>query len=276
MKKSENIGHTLVELLVVLGVLLIMIGTFLPIYITFQEKTRVKSAISNLVMMKKALNDLSTTCRGFPISLTQATCQPPAQGITGAFLQRIVDKDSCKGSPDISQVYIWPSCKPCEGTGLGDMVGLASKKSTTVAKNGLCEPACENNNSCFSYHNYNSNKVFLQVPGDPCSPTLPNTGSAVGWNYKLLVDAALPMDHPVGVLCGFTSRRGNKTVRIVINTAGFYAGVKVKEGGAIFNIDGSFLPNGGCSCGPYCEDSLSGQSGCCSPCEGLPGIGYKY
>lgn len=265
MKRIRNEkGFTIIELLIVLLVLAALAAIFTPQYYKFAANQRVRGAIRALNEVKKGINDLSTECRGMPL-----------RGDTSDqdnFLQ-LVDLKECGINPNIntSEMLIWRGGDntTCEGNSLGKIMAVEGENS-----NAFCIPVCEyGETGCGRSIGSSMTELFTRVQGDPCTPSYPAySGGSPGWNYNLLTGA--PTQKPVSVICGITT--GHKTpVKIVFNTSGVYNGVAVRAGSAVFDINGSTLPNQ-CPCGPWCENMATGEKGCCDDCWGQTGIGYKF
>jgi prepilin-type N-terminal cleavage/methylation domain-containing protein len=289
MKKlRDSSGYTVIEMLVVLGVLSIFATIMLFSYYNYMSRTRVKTAIREIILIKKGLNNMANVCQGFPIR--------EAADVTDMnSILPIIDLTECQGALRPENDYnptVYPTDRPCTGDSLGTEVSHAfagSGLSTLYHSSTLCRSSCASNDKgCISGMNENFHSVFITVAGDDCSPNYGGTSGSEfpgsympGWNYVLLHDngGTAGLDKPVGVICGFALGVHNTTVKIVVNTGGHYQGKDIPEGAGMLDIDGGDLPTP-CPCGPWCQDTSSGREGCCGDgnCQNPPvvSVGYKF
>jgi type II secretory pathway pseudopilin PulG len=259
-------GTTIMELIVVVIIMATLAMVFTPSYFSYLARTRVKTAIREIITLKKSLDSMATVCGGYPIRISPSD---------SAEFYPILDIYECGASSDpLNRApKIWPKENICTSTSLSSEL-LQSSKSVAgiVTASGLCNSSCTlGDQTCYHRMGNNFQDAFVTVTGQKCSPVF---GSFTpGWNYSLLTGNA--RDKPVGVICGIAL--GYKTqVKIVVNTSGFYNTKKVADGTGVLDIDGTPL-SPACLCGPYCEDLTSGKpGGCCSSCWGQKGIGYSY
>jgi hypothetical protein len=310
--RSQRGAVKFMELLVVMAIILIVIGIVLPSYQTFLGRTRTKTAIRNLITIKKSLDTMSNVCRGYPMRSNDIDVAEDINDL--ASMQRIIDLTECDGvgDPNAAGPIIFPKQNVCLGAGIGQeiMPGNPAGTGSKYSSSGLCVSTCEwDDKPCLKELGHGFTSVFASVAGEPCSPDygMPAgseyTGSFMpGWNYNLLYDGypltptagnltVNPRDKPVAVICGM-ARGLNEPVKVVINTSGFYSaggavapGMNpgaVPDGSGMYDIDGTVLPNS-CPCGPWCEDTSTSpaRQGCCAPCTDAAGgyhagIGFKY
>ncbi len=290
----KNKGFTMLEILIVIGIILTLSAIFTTGYTQYVAKQRVKNSIRNILVLKKALNNMATICRGLPEREDPSDMNE---------LLPIIDLTECKGasaeSDDINP-KVFPTGMECPQESLGDEILRTYSKTTLPQRthsSSLCRSACDIDDvGCLQGREPNFHQTFVTVPEESVGGCSPDYGSPSGsefaslgegsyhpgWNYALLNDASNTIDQPVGVICGVSL--GYKTaVKIVINTAGFYGSAacggnnngEVPEGVGCYDIDGTTLPNR-CPCGPWCEELATGRSGCCHACEDKSGLGYKY
>jgi type II secretory pathway pseudopilin PulG len=278
-------GFKLLELIIVMGIITILTGAFTTGYIQFKSRSRVKTAIRQIIMLQKALNNMANVCQGYPI-------RERANVNDMNSLLPIVDLTECKGntiSQEAANPLIYPSQKPCPGETLGSEILHSYNKTTLTVQyhsTSLCKSSCsDTDTTCQSGMGENFYHAFITVAGQSCSPQYGSPSGAEfpgnyqpGWNYVLLHNNTVTsaVDKPVGVICGMAL--GYKTaVKIVVNTSGYYAGDAVPEGSGMYDVDGSKLANF-CPCGPWCQDLTNSAhpTGCCSPCENQPGVGYRF
>jgi len=278
----------LMEIFIAVIIIIILYMSFTPSFEGYVGRTRVRTSIRNLLLIKKALNNMAATCGGYPIRDNITSMNE---------LLPIIDKTECKPSvtPEAVNPVIFPKENKCEVSTIGSELLPANKESTGVKYHSstLCASSCRMDDSdCRANSGLNFWHMFITVTGQDCSPDYgspsgPEFPGAYrpGWKYTLLKDDSARVNQPVAVLCGISA--GVKVpVKIVINTGGFYFGTEVPEGAGMFDIDGNSLPvsNGtaGCPCGPYCQEiGGSNQKGCCSSCTDAagkthPGIGYRF
>lgn len=282
--RKQRGSSSIIELIIVLGIIGILAGAFTHSYYSYVARTRVKTAIRNIIILKKSMDSMAGfgRCPGYPIRDNVTDLDE---------MLRIVDVYECKTSGDpLSQApLIFPKKDKCFNYSLGsELLQTTPGAAGTVDPTALCASSCKSDDySCIkNMGNFNFASAFITVSGESCSP---DYGSASGphypgsyrpgWNYRLLYDGmpttTNPRNHPVGVICGFAL--GYKTtIKIVINTGGFYDSTQVTDGTGIYDIDGDEVDAPSCPCGPWCQDMKTGKTGCCGPCGGLKGIGYKF
>ncbi|MFC1474652.1 hypothetical protein ACFLQK_01285 [bacterium] len=278
-KLRKTRGITIIELIIICAIICILLAIFTPSYFQFRAKQRVRMTIRTVMEIKKALNNMAQECKGYPIR---------DDIVDETEFTTIIDQVECipgKVLPAPHPVS-WPTKKLCGGTSLGKMLAV----ETEGGSNALCVPACkyENGNcyfeaggqkaSIYSMAGLAINEAFAYVQGDECTPAYGGPafgGGSPGWNYALLKTDADPLDAPVGVICAVGM--GFKTpVKVIINTGGFFSGRQVQDGTAVFGLNGNYLGGSACPCGPYCENLVSGEKGCCASCWDKKGIGYNY
>jgi prepilin-type N-terminal cleavage/methylation domain-containing protein len=298
MKSTRNQkGFTLIELIIVIGITIILAaGAFTGFY-QYTARTRVKTAIRNIIILKKAVNSMASVCKGFPKRDTADNLD--------SFLE-IVDLTECKGnarSTTDAAPTVYPTDAKCNTDSIGNEILQALPGSTAgkyKSSTTLCLSACDyDDKDCISRTGANFYHAFItdgRVP-EPLGLCSPKYGAISGpafgpgqyqpgWNYALLDPSksggGTEVDKPVGVICGMAL--GYKTtVIIVVNTSGFYKSQdcggrqpgEVPEGVGCYDLEGNGLTNK-CKCGPWCRETNTGRQGCCAPCEDQPGIGYKY
>lgn len=278
--KNRQNGYTLIEMIVALVCLAIFAGLSISSYTTFIDKSRVKGAINIIMEMKKAVNDMSEVCNGYPAR--------SSVGDLNEFLA-LIDTVECDEANSPGTTYVtkyngssgYTDC--ATNVSLGTFMGVEGGGG----KNVLCAPACTYGDKTCGRARHAVTGYFVGAPNNDCSPmygSAPYNGGSPGWNYRLLADASSPRNVPVGVICGVTeggsykidASRQRTPVVITINTGGYYQNKRVQDGTAVYGIDGKQLPNGGCSCGPYCEEVLTGRAGCCGACGAGTNLGYKF
>lgn len=279
--RKQRGATTIIEIIIVVLIIAIMAGAFTPSYYNYLARTRVKTAIRNIIVIKKTLDIMANICKGYPIRNSPNDLNE---------MLPIVDVYECKTSGDpLSQApLIFPKQHECGNHSLGsELLQTAPGAAGTSDPTALCASSCRSDDySCKkNMGTGNFADAFITVSGQTCSP---DYGSASGphypgnyrpgWNYSLLYTGkpiiSNPRDHPVGVICGFAL--GYKTtIKIVINTGGFYTGIQVTDGTGIYDIDGAALASP-CPCGPWCRDMTTGRQGCCGPCWNQRGIGYRF
>jgi len=282
----EEKGSTLLELIVVMGIIVILSAIGINSYFQYVSRARVKTAINNLIILKKALNNMATVCQGFPMREDPSDMNE---------ILPIIDLTECKGSTvaeDAKNPPVFPTEMGCPQESLGDEILKAYSKTTlteSTHSSSLCRSTCKIDNiGCQAGRETNFHQMFVTAPEESSGGCSPDYGSPAGseyasidgtykpgWNYALLHDANNSIDKPVGVICGVAP--GYKTaVKIVINTAGYFSSTSVEEGSAIFDINGNKLPGGGCPCGAWCQEITYNRYGCCTSCQNKKGIGYRY
>jgi len=277
MKRLRKTGGvTIIELIIVCGIICILLAAFTPSYFQFRARQRVRMTIRYVMEIKKALNGMAQECKGYPI---RTTLTDETEFTT------IIDQAECIPGKALAapNPIAWPQNSPCQST-IGKMMGL----ETEGGANALCKPAClydgqgncrsNSGTSIYGFSGKGFNEAFMQVSGDPCTPAYGGPsfgGGSPGWNYVLLKTDADPLNNPVGVICGIGM--GYKTpVKVIINSGGHYSGYKVRDGSGVFGINGNYLGASSCPCGPYCEDMRTGKKGCCMTCWNKKGIGYNF
>ncbi|MFA6447829.1 MAG: type II secretion system protein [bacterium] len=259
MRKIRNqSGYNVVEIILVMAIILIILGGFFTGYVPFIARNRVKTAIRQIVLLKKAINNIADVCQEFPArALTDRTDLNS--------IRPIISANSCQ-SPGAAETSFpkYPSGLLCEGASLDhelreDMCISAPTPATA-----------KNSELGFS-------KAFTSITIDDCSPQYggiagtgyPGVNYQPGWNYVLLTDTSA-IEKPVAVICGFALGH-RKLVKIVINTSGFYGGNSIPEGAGCKDITGATLASA-CPCGPWCSEYTlggvsTGHQGCCSTCN---------
>ncbi len=290
---SNKKGYTLLEAVIVIGVILILTAGAMTGFSQYVAKNRVKTTIRNLEVLKKALNNMAVSCKGYPIrEVTDATDLNS--------IRPIIDLTECQGNssnPTDIAPEIYPTNALCPSSSLGNEILPAIPGSTAgqYHSSTLCHGTCDKDDkACIKTMGLNFYHGFISTNGDDstnrdnCSPSYGGPSGpefsgvyTPGWNYVLLHNnnGTAEVDKPVGVLCGMGL--GYKTtVKIVLNTSGFFSGQEVAEGSGIFDITGDTLADN-CPCGPWCEETETGRHGCCAPCTDgggtfHEGIGYKF
>lgn len=277
-RKSREGGFTLIEMIIAMICALIFTSIAVSSYVHFIDGANVRGAINIVMNIKKAVNDMAVVCNGYPHRTSVAD--------EYEFLT-MIDTLECDSSNNslapFPKKYPGGSTNYCfTAVSIGSMLGVEASGGT----NALCVPACNYLEQGCSPPKHAITGYFTGIDGSNCSPkygSAPFSGKSPGWNYNILGNPSLPRNVPVGVICAVTEGRRpfpyqihRSPVIITVNTGGIYMGMRVQDGTGIFNIDGGLLPGGGCACGPFCEEVLSGRSGCCAPCGGGASLGYKY
>lgn len=281
------------ELLIVIVVIGLLSTVFIPSYLQYTSRTRVKTAIRYILTMKKAVDSMANVCRGYPMRIDDPNMDSDPTDINT--LLRVIDLTECRGDQSINEynAYIFPKKNQCTGESISkEMLNAypGSGASTLYHSSTLCKSSCElGDNACYATLGENNFwDVFVTDPAEPlCSP---NYGAPAGpefpgpytpgWNYNLLYsgypgDVTNAHNKPVAVICGVARGYKTGTVKIIVNTGGYYSGTAVADGSGVFDINGAPLASG-CPCGPYCKDNLTGREGCCASCGHEKGIGFKF
>ncbi len=269
------------ELLIVLAIIGIASTMSWAMYYNYMSRYKVRHAVRAVLTLKRGVNDMAKVCKGMPY---RSDLTDQLEFIT------MIDRYECDWSKDqnANQPIVYPSLKKCDGSPLGDLIGVSAPgESSGVRNNGLCKPPAElgaagGDDSNFM-NRYNFNKAFIAVPGHECNQVITSPGGGgLGWNYNLLTTSADPRRKAVGVICATTTTNYKRVVKIVVNTSGSYGNAfgtgNVPDGSGVYDIDGAAL-NPPCPCGPWCQETRGGDvlSGCCSKCDDTSvHLGYRY
>lgn len=275
-RKSREDGFSLIEMIIALVCILIFATISTSSYVHFIDGVHVRGAINIVMNIKKAVNDMAVVCNGYPFRTSVLD--------EYEFLTLIDTLECDPGNPSLTPFpEKYPGDNYCyTAVSIGTMMGVEAAGGV----NALCNSVCNYREKGCSPGKHAMTSYFTGITGSNCSPmygSAPFSGKSPGWNYTILGNPALPRNVPVGVICAVTEgrrpvpfQRQRSPVIITVNTGGIYMGNRVTDGTGIYSIDGGLLPGGGCTCGPFCEEVLSGRSGCCGPCGNEDSLGYKF
>lgn len=150
MKKLNNKGFSLVELIIVIAIMAVLVGVLAPQFIKYVESSRQSTDIDNVRAMKTAVEsfvaDASTSGKTVPATIT-ITLSSTTASVDGDDVKAELDAlglttgGSCKmksaGWPGSSWTYSTSSFKwePATGTTTGENSKEPKKKMVTVFSN---------------------------------------------------------------------------------------------------------------------------------------------
>lgn len=260
---SGNKGTNIIELLIVL----LIIGTLASISWTYigrvKERTRVSSGLQRIHQLKKAVEQMSRECHGYPLR---------EWGSGWANLRDIINRYGATNNPSPvgvtpATIVIYPvdSGRLCDGVSLQNIIPTGLQMSTCNISTAGCSSGANTNQA------QNFNEVFVEDPAASAICPEPGGGGMItGWNYGLVTQGTLAAPTvatraPVAVYCANVVYR-NSSVTIIVNGGGFNAsGKEVTDGSGMIDIKGKPLSNP-CPCAAWCGNNLTGDKGCCKNC----------
>ena len=269
-KTKSKKGFSLIELVVVATVIIILAAVTAPMIMRMRYHKTVAEGILRVYELKKGFDEIARECGGYPIR---------SAGGSYTNLLRIMNR--CPATfPNCNLTYpnglpeIHPTGRECDSVSLQEYIPSDLTQTTC----DVTDPDCKH--TIMSGTGNDFTRLFVGDSGgiaDDCS--VASGGTITGWNYALIASTTDPALRPVPVVCANIVYKGD-SVTVVLNGGGDDGVHRINDGSGMLSPTGTPLANA-CTCGPWCSNNYSGESGCCDDCTDdtgtrIQGIGFKF